>query len=105
MREGKYLKEDGSRCERDDLERLIWHSAGCTYWTDDWSKLSKAENGIPCCPRCRCVGFQQEAREWFQGVDDLAEHVPEYNTLVLAVKEMCAPHEMFARFIDTSKGR
>lgn len=46
----------------------VWYGL-CGYWTDDWSKLRTVGSGIPCCPECGAVGFQQSADEWWRQVD------------------------------------
>lgn len=64
-----YRRLDGKSTDVDDLDRGIWYGAGnCTYWTDDWTKVSKKLSGIPCCPKCGSVGLQTTARDWFGGV-------------------------------------
>jgi hypothetical protein len=45
---------------------MIWYGL-CTYWTDDWSTLSRTGHGIPCCPFCGAVGFQASAADWWAG--------------------------------------
>jgi hypothetical protein len=60
----KYVTLNGEVTDVYDLNRAIWYSAVCTYWTDDWCKLSATFGKIPCCPYCRSVGFQTTAKEW-----------------------------------------
>lgn len=76
---------------------LIWYGL-CSYWTDDWSKLSDTGekqgvgkgHGIPCCPICGAVGFEQSATDWWRQVDEYeADGHPGYRAQVMAQKEVC----------------
>lgn len=64
----KYLRiSDGRGTNENDPIRGVWYSAACGYWTDDWDKVVIAMNSIPCCPTCRCPGFQTEYAQWIAG--------------------------------------
>lgn len=76
----KYRRLDtGESVAADDPERGIWYSAGCGYWTDDWSQLSCFGAGIPCCPHCNCPGMQTTAREWFVVLPEFLRSHPRYD--------------------------
>lgn len=50
----------------DDPQRMIFYAI-CGFWADDWDKVARTgfdRTGIPCCPACRCVGFETTAAEW-----------------------------------------
>ena len=78
-------------------EQEIWYGF-CTYWTDDWDKLSATEpvegeaisHGIPCCPECGSVGYQMTAQEWKEGVEKYeADGHTGYATFIEGLKEQC----------------
>ena len=71
----------------------VWYGL-CEYWTDDWSKLKDTTGdgrGIPCCPVCGAVGFEQSAADWWRQVDEyevLMGH-PGYRKQIEDAKERC----------------
>jgi hypothetical protein len=65
----RYILEDGTETTTDDPRRLVWFSAGCGYWTDDWASLSKSFE-IPICPSCNSPGFMAVAEKWLQNAAD-----------------------------------
>lgn len=91
-----------------DPSRLLWYGPNCTYWTDDWDKMSaqsmpgapiltypggvkKPAPGIPCCPVCGSVGFQMEIRDWDAGIARFMRENPgyDYAKAIADVKEIC----------------
>lgn len=74
---------------------MIWYGF-CTYWTDDWDKLSTQPvppgskfPGIPCCPDCGSVGYQMEEDEWWEGVQAFEAENPGYYKYIKAIKDTC----------------
>lgn len=78
---------------------MMWYGL-CTYWTDDWSKLSstgtsigrfseKPMPGIPCCPNCGAVGFQCFVDEWNKSVEEYDKKEPGYAQFIADMKENC----------------
>lgn len=94
----KYVKENGRHTAHNDPQRLVWYGP-CTYWTDDWTKLKSIGPGIPCCPHCKCPGFQTTYEHWEDGVKgfELNNH-PRYEEFVNKTKETC-----FGRGVDFIK--
>jgi hypothetical protein len=90
---GSYLTFQGNQTKADDRHRLIWYSATCGYWTDDWEKLASNKtdrgHGIPCCPTCRMVGMQVEAGNWFDGAAMYDREQPGYLEFLNSQKETC----------------
>lgn len=72
-KKGKYIDVDGKPVPKGSARALVWYSATCSYWTDDWSKLALSGPGIPVCPHCQSPGYQdtvanfQRGAEQFQG--------------------------------------
>ena len=106
--ETRFQRADGTPTQRADPHRLLWYSTRCTYWTDDWPKLSSTGSrmmtlhgrsgpervdtgGIPCCPECGAVGFQAEAGGWLASAKAHDEKHPGYYEWLLANKETCGP--------------
>lgn len=87
----KYVTLDGTPTTVHDHDRGIWCGAGnCTYWTDDWTKVSKKLSGIPCCPKCGSVGLQTTARVWFGGAARFqSEGNPGYVNFIKLSAEQC----------------
>lgn len=91
----KYLKENGHHTAHNDPNRLVWYS-NCSYWTDDWTKLSSVGpgaaigQGIPCCPNCKCPGFQTTFSSWEESSKNY-EHSnhPHYQEFLNKSKETC----------------
>ena len=92
---------DGKTTTADDPKRGVWYSAGvtCGYWTDDWSKLT-TNGGIPCCPKCRCVGMQTTADDWFSGAEKFQTDHSRYLEFLEWVKEKCDRHDRKEKFLD-----
>jgi hypothetical protein len=84
----KTIDSYGKPIKSDDLDRIIWYSIKCTYWTDDWNKVAKVGPGIPCCPVCRSVGCQIPIVLWEEGIK---KQKPGYSDLVAKAKENCMP--------------
>lgn len=77
----------------DPDESLLWYGM-CTYFTEDWSTLSRTPSiegrpGIPCCPRCGCVGFQAPASGYWAAVMKHDETHPGYLQIVRDNTEYC----------------
>ena len=84
---GKYYRDDGFSTNETDPERMIWDGQ-CTFWTDDWSKVKKAD--IPCCTNCSAVGHMTTAKNWFEGVDEfVSEGNPDYRKFIDGLKNKC----------------
>lgn len=60
----KFFTERGFETTAEDPHRLVWYSANCGFWTDDWNVLKRVGPGIPCCPICKCPGMQIEFCQW-----------------------------------------
>jgi hypothetical protein len=88
---GKYITLDGKLTTPTDPNRGIWHGAkGCTFWTDDWAKLTSTESGIPCCPHCGVVGMQTTVQIWFDGAARFqSEGNPGYVNFIKDSQEQC----------------
>lgn len=84
----RYRRENGDSTTADDPQRVMWYSASCGYWTDDWSKLKKA-GGIPCCPTCGMVGMQAEYGSWMCGAEEYGETHPGYMDLIRRCRDQC----------------
>ena len=86
----RFLDYKGKTVDSNDPSRLIWYSSLCDYWTDDWDKLIKVGPGIPACPNCHSVGFQDVAFSWFHGVEQFNRTNPGYSEFVKQHKEICS---------------
>lgn len=101
----KYYKDagcgPGEVTTVEDPDRAYW-AGTCTYWTDDWDKVS-ASDGIPCCPTCKAPGFIGKMSEWLNGAERYeAEGNPGYVKFLNNTKEVC--HRMgLADFWGISK--
>lgn len=100
-----YRKANGTPTTKDDPERLMWYSSRCTYWTDDWSKLSlSVGTNIPICPVCGCPGYQGEMGSWLESAKAYAEANPGYFQFLLAIKEVCKGMTMMEAWQAKLKG-
>lgn len=103
--EPEYHRDDGTQTTVDDPKRLLWHSATCTFWTDDWSLLALAGPGIPCCPDCESPGYQTTAEKWDEGVSAADKQRPGYMRLVHRWKGICRGHGvLFSKLADQELG-
>lgn len=93
----KYIDDRGERVAESDPKRLVWYSAGCTLWTDDFDVLNT--RGIPSCPHCGAVGFQISAEEWEKGIRKFERTYPGYLALLTGLKEKCRPKDIPEVFI------
>lgn len=84
----KYLKQNGHHTSHADPQRLVWHGP-CTYWTDDWTKLKSIGSGIPCCPHCKCPGYQTTYQNWIDSVKNFELEHPRYSEYIELTKETC----------------
>lgn len=77
----------GAPTHKNDPERAVWYSAGCTYWTDNWRRLGQTRN-IPVCPFCGCVGYIIEMSRWMaEAVKFEEEGHPRYVEFLKQSKE------------------
>lgn len=70
---------------------MIAYGARCSWW-DDKRKVGTKDGtrtGLPCCPICKGVLFEQEDEQWWNGVD--------------ARTLMVDPH--YREFIEWSRGK
>ena len=67
MIEKDIRKLNGEPTTHQDPERGLWYGARCTFWTDDWNRVTGVGPGIPCCPHCGSPGMQITAKDWFDG--------------------------------------
>lgn len=74
-----------------DDNRVIWFSTRCTFWTDNWTKLSKTfPHGIPICPNCKAQGMQCKFKDWQRSVQRCEINgKPLYTQFILYTKEKC----------------
>ena len=99
----KYVTSSGEKTTEDDPNRLIWYSAGCGYFTDNWHLL-KSANGIPICPKCGCPGMQVEAEKWDEGVFKYDKGNPGYLAFCKNNKEKCMKQDGgFLKAFEKSK--
>lgn len=99
-----YRKANGQPTTQDDPERLMWYSARCTYWTDDWSKLVLSTGSrIPCCPNCGSPGFQGEMEPWIESAIAYADTNPGYYQFLLGVKEACKKINLAQAWVAAQK--
>lgn len=92
----RYLNEKGERTNESDPERLLWHSASCTYWTDDFDALNTEY--IPTCPKCGSPGYQVLAKKWDEAVEHFERKYPGYTALMVGLQEQCLPAFVFSCF-------
>ncbi len=88
-----YITLEGKVTTAEDPQRGVWYSASadCRYWTDDWNKLGSIGPGIPCCPRCGCVGYQTTYKHWMDKASKYEkEDHPGYVAKMNSWKEHCA---------------
>lgn len=86
-----YRTLNGRPCTDSAPERGIWYSAGCTFWTDDWSALRSFGPGIPCCPDCGAPGMQTDAKDWEGGAAKFEQQGnPGYVVFLTGYKGVCA---------------
>lgn len=84
-----FLTAQGRPTTANQPDRLLWYSVKCSYWTDDFDKLTKMGPGIPCCPHCKSPGFQDEAGRWLDGAKKFDEKEPGYSDFLNRMKEKC----------------
>lgn len=86
----RYILEDGEETTADDPRRLVWYSARCGFYTDDWEALSKAFE-IPICPCCSSPGFMVGFERWEQSAVEYekAEGHPGYPEFLKLNKAHC----------------
>lgn len=91
----------------DDPNRMLWYGM-CSYWTDDWSKLSKTGPGIPVCPCCKTPGFIENAQEWLSAAmayEMENSDAKGYYQFILDNKETCIPEKKFSDLFDEWKAK
>ena len=101
----EYFTASGRATTADDPERLLFDSAHCTFWTDDWSKVKTHGTGIPGCPNCGCPGLQTEAKNWDAGVEGYIQESghTHYKDFLDSIKSKCqgrrvTPTEAWERY-------
>lgn len=83
------------------------YGAMCTWW-DYIENAGTKDSGLPCCPRCGSVLFQEYADKWFENVRKYAEELkdPDYERFVRWNQGKCFPTVKRARvFYDKEKPR
>lgn len=85
----RYITTHGEPTTAQDEQRVIWYSAQCTFWTDDWSLLKTVGPGIPCCPHCMMPGMQTMFKHWDKGAKEMDTREPGYYTFLQDVKDKC----------------
>lgn len=87
----EYRDLQGRKTNATDSNRMVWSSARCTFWTDDFSKL-KAYNstGIPTCPHCNSPGYESVYTSWERSAKRHDAEVKEgYYSFLQEYKEKC----------------
>lgn len=82
-----------------DTSKTIVNGAMCTWWGVLGEDNSHTESGLPCCPHCGGVLFQQTEESWWNGVvayED-AGH-PDYGNFIHWIENKC-----FKTFEDAKK--
>lgn len=86
----QYRDLQGRKTNATDSKRMVWSSARCTYWTDDWDKLKSFGPGIPCCPHCGSPGYESVYSSWERSVKRFDSEVREgYASFLQEIKEKC----------------
>lgn len=86
---GYHILDSGQPTTGDDPERGVWYSVACGYWTDNWNRLDTVQGVIPCCPYCRCPGYQIAAKQWFDIRPEWLEKFPCYDVWLPTSRELC----------------
>jgi len=72
-------------------ENLIVYGARCTWW-DSIEKVSHTDGGLPCCPHCKGVLFQQEESGWWTNVEHHErDGHPGYANMIRWARGSCFP--------------
>lgn len=87
----QYRDLQGRKTNATDPNRMVWSSARCTFWTDDWDKLRAYNStGIPCCPHCGSPGYESIYQSWKRSVERYDKEVREgFATFLQEMKEKC----------------
>lgn len=96
----RYILEDGEETTADDPARLVWYSARCFYWSDDWASLSKSFE-VPLCPGCSSPGYMSTAEAFFKGASDFAEteaKLDRYVDFLKSSKETCSQSDLVSLY-------
>lgn len=89
-REIPYVKyETNTPTTPDDPERAVWMGIGCTYWTDNWTKLKGDEGNSPICPVCEKNGYYNTFKAFQEDGDDTEKRFPNWHKFVAKTKERC----------------
>ena len=90
------ILDTGCETTQDDPKRGVWYATSdlCSYWTDDWSTLTKICGGIPACPSCGCVGMMMDYEKWLEGASVFERTHPYYIDFMLDRKEQCSMRMM-----------
>jgi len=96
MQEPRFQTAEGRPTTDRDNNRMVWYSARCAYWTDDWTKTSRS-GIIPVCPICGCPGLQA-TYEKFVGCSKNMEYT-------FWLKEKClvdrTPEQAFQEYLES----
>ena len=103
----KFQLENGQATTAQDPNRVMWFSALCGYYTDDWAKLGRlGQHAIPCCPVCRSPGMICTMAEWEEGVEIHEKIDPGYQAFLAAHREQClSPINMSVAWTAEKKRR
>lgn len=76
-------------------EQLVVYGANCVWW-DSIDKVAvlntPSGHGLPCCPHCHGVLFQQDEKDWWLGVDRYErDGHPGYRKMVEWWRGRCFP--------------
>lgn len=99
-----HILADGTPTVSDDPLRLVWYSATCSRWTDDFDTLSR-RGGIPVCPSCGSPGYQCTAGEWDSSAAAFQDNNNAgYVVFINGLKNVCRGHGKAAgRLWDAEK--
>lgn len=91
----QYRDLQGRKTSATDSNRMVWSSARCTFWTDDWEKLRAYNStGIPCCPHCGSPGYESVYASWKRSAERHDREVKEgYSTFLQEMKEKCIQND------------
>lgn len=76
----------------DTQDQLAVYGAHCVWW-DTIDKTARTPSGLPCCPHCGSVLFQQPLDEWWKGVDKHKDdRVSNYRDFIEWLRGKCFPN-------------
>jgi hypothetical protein len=68
--------------------KIIVYGAFCVWW-DGIEKAGQLPSGIPCCPHCKSVLFQQPEEQWIQAATKHNDRAPGYLAFILWLRGKC----------------